>query len=284
MMLGSQAYLTLPAPRASEEDEQDPRHEELQRKRAQAPRAEQQMGMSGQDASRQHEQQVGKLRQEQPRQQSTRKAYNQDMLRCASVLCELCYLGIEDTDSDVVAEVLYMPHECGARQVHGGYPGASLLFLLFKPALNARTLAVTHERDWRPRIDAHDTSMVHLAVCAQSDKAGSDVTKTRQRCCRWSPKYAESMCSKARIKSFDYSPHDTVSSTQMVAGDPCSETCGMKALASYVRNGEHLQRMDKSCVEEMPEFDLKTPEYYLQSVMGTDDAYDGVFNSSLSSY
>ncbi|KAJ8524625.1 hypothetical protein ON010_g16492 [Phytophthora cinnamomi] len=101
-------------------------------------------------------------------------------------------------------------------------------------------------------------------------------------------KYAEFLFNvlngeKKELITFDYASHGTVMSTQMVAGDPWSETCGMKVLASYVRNGGDLQRMDKSCVGEMPGFNLTTPEYYLRSFLGTDDAYDGQFNSSLSS-
>lgn len=68
----------------------------------------------------------------------------------------------------------------------------------------------------------------------------------------------------------------------MIAGDPWSETCGMKVLASYVRNGGDLDLMDKSCVGKMPPFTLAVPELYLSGFLGTDDAYDGVYNLSLS--
>ncbi|ETP02963.1 hypothetical protein F441_20029 [Phytophthora nicotianae CJ01A1] len=69
--------------------------------------------------------------------------------------------------------------------------------------------------------------------------------------------------------------------TPMVADNPWSETCGMKVLASYVRVGGDLERLDKSCVAEMPAFNLTTPDYYLYSYFGTDVADDGVFNSTL---
>ncbi|KAE9092533.1 hypothetical protein PF010_g17808 [Phytophthora fragariae] len=70
----------------------------------------------------------------------------------------------------------------------------------------------------------------------------------------------------------------------MVAGDQTSEACGMKILASYVRNGGDLQRMDKSCVDQMPAFDLTPPEDFVVMFLCTDEAYDGAFNSSFSSY
>ncbi|KAG6952611.1 hypothetical protein JG688_00013201, partial [Phytophthora aleatoria] len=71
---------------------------------------------------------------------------------------------------------------------------------------------------------------------------------------------------------------------QMVAGDPWSEACGMKVLASYVRGGGNLELLDRSCVDDMPAFNLTTLDFYLYSYFGTNDAYDGVYNSSLMSY
>ncbi|ETP33191.1 hypothetical protein F442_18223 [Phytophthora nicotianae P10297] len=89
---------------------------------------------------------------------------------------------------------------------------------------------------------------------------------------------------KKELVTFKYTTHATIVTTQMVAGDPWSETCAMKVLASYVRNGGDLDSLDKSCVDEMPAFILITPDYYLESYLGTDDAYDGEYNSSLVSY
>ncbi|KAE9321091.1 hypothetical protein PF008_g17897, partial [Phytophthora fragariae] len=84
--------------------------------------------------------------------------------------------------------------------------------------------------------------------------------------------------------TFDYASHGTLMTTQMLAGDQTSEACGMKILASYVRNGGDLQRMDKSCVDQMPAFDLTPPEDFVVMFLSTDEAYDGAFNSSFSSY
>ncbi|POM58942.1 Serine protease family S33 [Phytophthora palmivora] len=99
-------------------------------------------------------------------------------------------------------------------------------------------------------------------------------------------KYAESLLNTLNGENkelivFDYASHGTIMTTQMVAGDPWSETCGMKVLASYVRNGGDLARLDKSCIDEMPAFNLTTPDSYLTNYFATDDAYDGVFNTSL---
>ncbi|OWZ11605.1 Serine protease [Phytophthora megakarya] len=85
---------------------------------------------------------------------------------------------------------------------------------------------------------------------------------------------------KKELVVFDYASHGAVATTQMIAGDMSSETCGMKLLASYVRNGGDLEHLDKSCVDEMPGFNLTIPDDYLVYFLGTDDAYDGVFNSS----
>ncbi|OWY98112.1 hypothetical protein PHMEG_00031206, partial [Phytophthora megakarya] len=50
---------------------------------------------------------------------------------------------------------------------------------------------------------------------------------------------------KKELIAFDYASHDTTMTTQMVAGDMSSEMCGMKILASYVRNNGNLKRLDK---------------------------------------
>ncbi|OWY90804.1 hypothetical protein PHMEG_00040900, partial [Phytophthora megakarya] len=98
-------------------------------------------------------------------------------------------------------------------------------------------------------------------------------------------KYAEYLFNalkgdKKELIAFDYASHGTVWTTWMEAGDMSSETCGMKVLASYVRNGGDLARLDKSCVDEMPAFNLTIPDDYVTGYLATDDAYDGVFNSS----
>ncbi|KAG3097864.1 hypothetical protein PI124_g15543 [Phytophthora idaei] len=102
-------------------------------------------------------------------------------------------------------------------------------------------------------------------------------------------KYAEYLLNelqgeKKELISFEYAPHGAIMTTQMVAGDPWSEACGMKVLASYVRVRGDLARLDKSFVDKMSAFNLTTPDIYLFNYFGTDDAYDGVYNSSLVSF
>lgn len=82
--------------------------------------------------------------------------------------------------------------------------------------------------------------------------------------------------------TFDYATHGTVMSTQLVDGDPYSETCGMELLASYVRNGGDLTSLDKSYVDKMPAFNLTIPTDNLYSYLSTENAYSGVYNESLS--
>ncbi|KAL3658685.1 hypothetical protein V7S43_016321 [Phytophthora oleae] len=74
------------------------------------------------------------------------------------------------------------------------------------------------------------------------------------------------------LVSFKYASHN---------GDAWSNECGMKLIVSYVRNGGDLKAMDRSCLDESPAFNLTTPEYFTSTFLGTDDVYDGVYNSSL---
>ncbi|KAG6953951.1 hypothetical protein JG688_00012571 [Phytophthora aleatoria] len=57
--------------------------------------------------------------------------------------------------------------------------------------------------------------------------------------------------------------------------------CGMELLVSYVSNNGDLQRLDRSCINEMPAFNLTVPVEYVHSFFSTDEAY-GVYNASLS--
>ncbi|OWZ07466.1 hypothetical protein PHMEG_00020138 [Phytophthora megakarya] len=77
---------------------------------------------------------------------------------------------------------------------------------------------------------------------------------------------------KKELVAFDYAPHLAI-----------ALPCGVEVIASYVRNGGDLTRLDKSCVNNMPAFNLTSPDNYLGNYFGTKDAYDGVFNSTLAS-
>lgn len=101
-------------------------------------------------------------------------------------------------------------------------------------------------------------------------------------------KYAEFLLNvldgeKKELITFDYAPHGTIMTTPMVADTMWGKTCGMNVFVSYVRNGGDLEQMDKSCADDMPTFNLTTPSFYLHSHLSTDNAYDGAYNSSLSS-
>ncbi|KAK1943150.1 hypothetical protein P3T76_005793 [Phytophthora citrophthora] len=76
------------------------------------------------------------------------------------------------------------------------------------------------------------------------------------------------------LVSFKYASHN---------GDAWSNECGQKLLLSYVRTGGDLKAMDRSCLDESPAFNMTTPEYFTKTYLGTDDVYDGVYNSSLAS-
>uniref|UniRef100_H3H1I9 AB hydrolase-1 domain-containing protein n=1 Tax=Phytophthora ramorum TaxID=164328 RepID=H3H1I9_PHYRM len=81
--------------------------------------------------------------------------------------------------------------------------------------------------------------------------------------------------------TFDYSVHDTVSSTPLIEDGSRNETCGLNLLASYVKNNGELEGLDRSCLHEMPEFKLTLPVDYQYEYLATDDAYDGAYNFSL---
>ncbi|GMF22589.1 unnamed protein product [Phytophthora lilii] len=88
---------------------------------------------------------------------------------------------------------------------------------------------------------------------------------------------------KKELITFEYAPHGVVSQTQTVAGDPSSETCGRMLLVSYVINNGDLEKMNKSCVDAMPAFNLTIPPYYQNNLLSTSDAYDGEYDAKLSS-
>ncbi|CAI5714543.1 unnamed protein product [Peronospora farinosa] len=54
------------------------------------------------------------------------------------------------------------------------------------------------------------------------------------------------------------------------------DSCGMKLLVSYVTNDGDLTLLDKSCVEEMPAFNMSPTDASLYFCLGTNDPYDGM--------
>ncbi|OWZ08915.1 hypothetical protein PHMEG_00018470 [Phytophthora megakarya] len=97
-------------------------------------------------------------------------------------------------------------------------------------------------------------------------------------------KYAEYLIEALRgenkeLVTFEYAHHGLLGSTQLISGDMYSETCGMKLFASYVKHEGNLEKMDKSCVKEMPGFNLTIPTDYLYGYMSTKDPYDGVLET-----
>ncbi|KAG6947058.1 hypothetical protein JG687_00016354 [Phytophthora cactorum] len=83
--------------------------------------------------------------------------------------------------------------------------------------------------------------------------------------------------------TFDYSVHDTISSTLLVEDGDSAQTCGLNLLVSYVKNNGDLEQMNRSCGGEQPEFNLTAPTEIVAVFMSTDDAYDGIYESIRSS-
>ena len=93
-------------------------------------------------------------------------------------------------------------------------------------------------------------------------------------------KYAEALfkelvSSNKELVTFEYAAHGLLQSTELAEKDGITEVCGVKLMESYVKNGGNLERLDKSCVAEMPALNLTLPIYLLTSLFGTEDVYDG---------
>ncbi|ETL80068.1 hypothetical protein L917_19404 [Phytophthora nicotianae] len=82
--------------------------------------------------------------------------------------------------------------------------------------------------------------------------------------------------------AFDYAAHGTVIPTQHVERDSDSEMCGMKLLASYVKNSGDLALLDKTSLDKMLRFNWTIPTDYLYGYFGTDEPYNGAYIPSAS--
>ncbi|OWZ02990.1 hypothetical protein PHMEG_00025353 [Phytophthora megakarya] len=91
-------------------------------------------------------------------------------------------------------------------------------------------------------------------------------------------KYAEYLLEaldgdKKKLITFEYATHGTLMTTSLNSEDPSGSTCGVKILASYVKNDGDLNALDKSCVKKMPAFSLKILGNYT-----TYDAYEKAYS------
>ncbi|KAG2770045.1 hypothetical protein PC129_g21585 [Phytophthora cactorum] len=94
-------------------------------------------------------------------------------------------------------------------------------------------------------------------------------------------KYAESFLKSLKgdnkeLITFDYSVHGALTSILLETEVPEIETCGVELLASYVSSGGDLDSLDKSCLDEMLEFNLTLNDFH-KIMLGGVDAYDGTF-------
>ncbi|KAG6945974.1 hypothetical protein JG687_00016989, partial [Phytophthora cactorum] len=103
-----------------------------------------------------------------------------------------------------------------------------------------------HDKYWNARIAIPDQASV-LLVSSKMD------TQTPH-------KYAESFLKSILLE------------TEV----PEIETCGVELLASYVSSGGDLDSLDKSCLDEMLEFNLTLNDFH-KIMFGGVDAYDGTF-------
>ncbi|KAF1788238.1 Alpha/Beta hydrolase fold [Phytophthora cactorum] len=131
-----------------------------------------------------------------------------------------------------------------------------------------------HDKYWNARIAIPDQASV-LLVSSKMD------TQTPH-------KYAESFLKSLKgdnkeLITFDYSVHGALTSTLLETEVPEIETCGVKLLASYVSSGGDLDSLDKSCLDEMPEFNLTLNDFH-KIMLGGVDAYDGTFELSPGRY
>ncbi|GMF31494.1 unnamed protein product [Phytophthora fragariaefolia] len=83
--------------------------------------------------------------------------------------------------------------------------------------------------------------------------------------------------SKKELVTFEAAIHGAIASTQLDTGS----TCGIKILASYVKNKGNLKGLDKYCVAEIPAINLTVSLANLVNMLSTDDEYDGAFIAGL---
>ncbi|GMF21087.1 unnamed protein product [Phytophthora lilii] len=89
---------------------------------------------------------------------------------------------------------------------------------------------------------------------------------------------------KKELIAFDYATHGIIMSTPMRESNGTtsgSKNCGMELLASYVSGNGDLDRLDRSCIDEVPAFNFTISMDIMSFVLGTEDAYDGTYNSSV---
>ena len=78
---------------------------------------------------------------------------------------------------------------------------------------------------------------------------------------------------KKELVVFDYVPHSVMASA--LYGED-EKKCGLELLISFVSSKGDLAHLDKSCMAQMPAFDMKLTAEVANSFFGTDDAYNGV--------
>ncbi|CAI5703756.1 hypothetical protein KXD40_008914 [Peronospora effusa] len=91
-------------------------------------------------------------------------------------------------------------------------------------------------------------------------------------------KYAESFMEaligeKKELVTFEYAANGALLPHPL---NEDKDSCGMKLLLSYVTNDGDLTLLDKSCVEEMPAFNMTPADASLYFCLGTNDPYDGM--------
>ncbi|KAG6946149.1 hypothetical protein JG688_00016189 [Phytophthora aleatoria] len=98
-------------------------------------------------------------------------------------------------------------------------------------------------------------------------------------------KYAEYLLdaldgTNKELVTFDYAAHSVVWTTPYTDSKGIIRYCGMELLVLYmnVSNNGDLQRLDRSCIAEMPTFNLSVPIDYAQDLFGTDEPYNGEYN------
>uniref|UniRef100_M4BUM7 Peptidase S33 tripeptidyl aminopeptidase-like C-terminal domain-containing protein n=1 Tax=Hyaloperonospora arabidopsidis (strain Emoy2) TaxID=559515 RepID=M4BUM7_HYAAE len=92
-----------------------------------------------------------------------------------------------------------------------------------------------------------------------------------------SHKYAKALFeglvgSNKELVTFEYATHGAIVSTPF---GEAGEICGMNLLASYVKTGGNLDRLDKSCLDKMPALNLTISIDDRTAYLGTQDVYDG---------
>ncbi|GMF12593.1 unnamed protein product [Phytophthora lilii] len=86
---------------------------------------------------------------------------------------------------------------------------------------------------------------------------------------------------RKELNAFEHASHCIITSTPMRESNDTTtqgkqnKICGIELLASFVSSNGDLDRLDRSCIDQVSEIDWTIREDFMAILLETDDAYDG---------